>query len=208
MLPANAPASSPLPLPTPLLTSQMVATDTATAIPGPPKLPGSPPPPRRNKPRPRSFRGQRGGVQPFAQLGVQGGGEAPGAPPTPSIAPHSTHIRPFKVVIGYLSGPYHALTAPYRHPMPTWKDPCPRAPAPTRSGSGSCQAPQRLWVSAWVRAAIWQKLEPTQWPGADTGSAARRQSAGLVALSAPSRERSRGTNPQQSGVNLGNGYLP
>ena len=35
-------------------------------------------------------------------------------------------------MIGYLSGPYRALTAPFRRPMPTRKDPCLRAPAPAR----------------------------------------------------------------------------
>jgi len=63
--------------------------------------------------------------------------------------------------------------------MPTLKEPCPRAPALATSGSCSYQAPWRPWVPAWVRAAIWQKREPTQWPGADASSAAQCQSAEL-----------------------------
>jgi hypothetical protein len=43
---------------------------------------------------------------------------------------------------------------------------------PPGGGSCSCQAPRRLWVPAWVTAAISQKRERTQWPGADAVSAA------------------------------------
>jgi hypothetical protein len=55
-------------------------------------------------------------------------GEPPGHP-HPTNRPSQHPIRPFQVVIGYLSGTYRALTAPSGHPVPTWKDPCPRAPA-------------------------------------------------------------------------------
>jgi hypothetical protein len=135
-------------------------------------------PGRRNKPGPRIFRGERGGVQPFAELGVQGRGSPRGHPESPGH-------------------PSQRPSGPSRHPMPTWKDPCPRAPAPARCscsrpvlllGGGSCsyQAPRRLWVPAWVRAAIWRKSVRFQYQEADAISAPRGRAQSWKSLSAPS----------------------
>jgi hypothetical protein len=187
--PTHAPSSPP----------QCSPTDTHTAIPRPLKLPCHPTFPGRSPP---VFRGEREVGSNFSR-GSASKGEVPGHPEPPATPPTTLH---------------RALTTPSRSSLDTFRA-LSRSNGPfqapdadlkrsLRSGSPCGQGPRGLWVSTWVRAAIWQKCEPTQWPGADASSATRRQSAGLVALSAPTRERSRGTNPQQSGVNLGNGYLP
>jgi hypothetical protein len=76
--------NSPFHYPCPVLTSPILPNRHPYSHPPASKASRLTTPPRRNKPRPRSFRGERCGVQPFAGLGVQGGGSPRGTPNRPT----------------------------------------------------------------------------------------------------------------------------